>query len=192
MKTLLWNQQEALAAHELARSRMADRWKSTFILFKKGDWVWLDSRNLKTIYHKKMKPKQEGPFVITKVLGLVTYRLKLPTSWRIHNVFHTMLLKPYRENEIYIKEWWRQWKAKWTSEIAQHLALQWSIKLQVWNPWKVQGGIVMILLLVSLFVSSCLTMFLLYAFLLLFLQMLPYCLYIASCTVLHSLAQSAY
>ena len=48
-----------------------------------------------------MKPKQEGPFVITEVLGLVTYRLKLPTSWRIHNFFHATLLKPYRKNEIY-------------------------------------------------------------------------------------------
>ena len=101
MKTLLQNRQEALAAHELARNRMTDRWKSTFTLFKKGDRVWLDSRNLKTIYHKKMKPIQEGPFVITKVLGPVTYRLKLLTSWRIHNVFHTTLVKPYRENEIY-------------------------------------------------------------------------------------------
>ena len=45
-----------------------------------------------------MKPKQEGPFVITEVLGPVTYRLKLPTSWRIHNIFHATLLKPYREN----------------------------------------------------------------------------------------------
>ena len=78
-----------------------NRQRSTFTPFKKGDWVWLDSRNLKTIYHKKMKPKQEGPFVITKVLGPVTYRLKLPTSWQIHNVFHATLLKPYRENEIY-------------------------------------------------------------------------------------------
>ena len=57
MKTLLQNQQEALATHKLARSRMADRQRSTFTPFKKGDQVWLDSRNLKTIYHKKMKPK---------------------------------------------------------------------------------------------------------------------------------------
>ena len=57
MKTLLRNRQEALAAHELARSRMADRQRLTFTQFKKGDQVWLDSRNLKTIYHKKMKPK---------------------------------------------------------------------------------------------------------------------------------------
>ena len=48
-----------------------------------------------------MKPKREGPFVITEVLGPVTYRLKLPTTWRIHNVFHAVLLRPYKENEVY-------------------------------------------------------------------------------------------
>jgi hypothetical protein len=103
METLFRNREEALAAHELARSRMIDRRKSTFVPFKKGDKVWLDSRNLKTIYHKKMKPKREGPFPITEVLGPVTYRLKLPASWRIHNVFHAALLRPYKENEVYGK-----------------------------------------------------------------------------------------
>jgi len=101
MKVLLRNREEALAAHELARSRMADRRKSTFIPFTKGDQVWLDSRNLKTIYHKKMKPKREGPFLITEVLGPVTYRLQLPAAWRIHNVFHAALLRPYKENGVY-------------------------------------------------------------------------------------------
>ena len=57
MGTLLQNREEALAAHELARSRMIEWWKSTFVPFKKGDEVWLDSRNLKMIYHKKIKPK---------------------------------------------------------------------------------------------------------------------------------------
>src|ERR1700728_3731798 len=101
MTTLLRNREEALAAHELARSRMADRRTSTFTPFKQGDQVWLDSRNLKTIYHKKMKPKREGPFVITEVLGPVTYRLKLPKTWRVHDVFNAALLKPYKENEVY-------------------------------------------------------------------------------------------
>jgi len=63
--------------------------------------VWLDSRNMRTQHNKKMKPKREGPFTITDVLGLVTYRLQLPTSWQIHNVFHAMLLKPYKENNVY-------------------------------------------------------------------------------------------
>ena len=72
-----------------------------FTPFKKGDQVWLYSWNLKTIYHKKMKPKREGPFIITEVLGPVTYRLKLLATWRIHNIFHATLLWPYRENNTY-------------------------------------------------------------------------------------------
>jgi reverse transcriptase-like protein/integrase-like protein/chromodomain-containing protein/p58 integrase-like protein len=105
MGALLRNREEALAAHELSRSRMIERRRSAFVPFKKGDKVWLDSRNLRTIYHKKMKPKREGPFTITEVLGPVTYRLQLPAAWRIHNVFHATLLKPYKENEIYGKNY---------------------------------------------------------------------------------------
>ena len=101
MKSLIQNWEEALAAHELARSWMADRWKSMFVLFTKGDQVWLDSRNIKTIYHKKMKPKREGPFFITEVLGPVTYRLQLLVAWRICDIFHAALLRPYKENRIY-------------------------------------------------------------------------------------------
>jgi len=101
MKTLIRNWEEALAAHELARTRMADWLKSTFIPFKKGDKVWLDSRNMKTQYNKKMKPKREGPFIIAEVLGPVTYWLQLPSSWQIHNVFHATLLWSYKENNIY-------------------------------------------------------------------------------------------
>ena len=101
METLFRNREEALAAHELARSRMIDQWKSTFVPFKKGDKVWLDSRNLKTIYHKKMKPKREGPFPITDVLGPVTYRLKLLASWQIHDTpgyyDHTRKTKNFTE-----------------------------------------------------------------------------------------------
>jgi hypothetical protein len=88
IKNLVTSREEALAAHELARSHMAERIKLNFIPFKQGQMVWLDSRHLKTNYQKKMAPKQEGPFKIKGVLGLVTYQLKLPESWRIHKVFH--------------------------------------------------------------------------------------------------------
>jgi len=101
IKNLVTSREEALAAHELARNRMADRIKSNFTPFKKGQLVWLDARNLKTTYHKKMAPKREGPFEIEEVLGPLTYRLKLPISWKIHRVFHAVLLRPYSENEIY-------------------------------------------------------------------------------------------
>ena len=101
MKRLQKDREEALAAHELARARMIERRKTTFTPFQKGDMVWLDSRNLKTIYHKKMAPKREGPFEITEVLGPVTYRLKLPSPWKVHNAFHASLLRQYKENEVY-------------------------------------------------------------------------------------------
>jgi hypothetical protein len=101
IKNLVSSWEEALAAHELAWSCMAERIKLNFVSFKKGQMIWLDLRHLKTNYHKKMAPKQEGPFKIEEVLGPVTYQLKLPESWRIHKVFHATLLHPYQENEVY-------------------------------------------------------------------------------------------
>ena len=101
MKQLQKNREEALAAHELARTRMIERRQGNFTPFRKGEKVWLDSRNLKTLYHKKMAPKREGPFEIVDVLGPLTYRLQLPETWKIHNVFHASLLRRYRENDVY-------------------------------------------------------------------------------------------
>jgi Chromo (CHRromatin Organisation MOdifier) domain len=101
VKQMMADRDEALAAHELARTRMAERRQNTFIPFTIGQKVWLDSQNIKTNYHKKMTPKREGPFEIEEVLGPVTYRLKLPNTWKIHNVFHAVLLKPYVETEVH-------------------------------------------------------------------------------------------
>ena len=101
MKKLIKEREEALAAHELARSRMAGRRSNTFKAFEKGQKVWLDSRNLKTQYNKKIGPRREGPFKIDEVLGPVTYRLKLLNSWKIHNIFHAILLRPYVETEVH-------------------------------------------------------------------------------------------
>ena len=101
MKQMINDREEALATHELARIRIANRKQSNFTPFEKNQKVWLDTRNLKMNHHKKIAPKREGPFEIDEVLGPVTYRLKLPTSWKIHNVFHATLLQPYIKNEIY-------------------------------------------------------------------------------------------
>ena len=87
---------EAKAAHELARQKMAERITRGFKPFKKGDQVWLEGKNLKTLYEsKKISPKREGPFEIQEVLGPLTYRLTLPVQWKIHPVFHAALLTPY-------------------------------------------------------------------------------------------------
>ncbi len=94
--------EEALALHELARQRMAERIRNTFVPFKKGEKVWLEATNLQLGYeNRKLAHRREGPFTITEVLGPLTYRLKLPPQWRIHPVFHASLLTPYKENDIY-------------------------------------------------------------------------------------------
>ena len=70
--------------------------------FKVNDRVWLNSKNLKIPYQsRKLAPKWEGPFKIKEVLGPVTYRLNLPTQWKIHDVFHACLLSPFKETELH-------------------------------------------------------------------------------------------
>jgi RNase H-like domain found in reverse transcriptase/Integrase zinc binding domain len=101
VKQMMADRDEALAAHKLAQTRMAERRRNTFISFTVEQKVWLDTQNMKMNYHKKMAPKREGPFKIEEVLGPVTYRLKLLTTWKIHNVFHAILLKPYIETEVH-------------------------------------------------------------------------------------------
>jgi Integrase zinc binding domain/Integrase core domain len=101
IKQIMTDRDKALAAHKLARARIVKRRQNMFTPFTVGQKVWLDTQNMKTNYHKKMAPKREGPFKVEEVLGLVTYRLKLPTTWKVHNVFHTVLLKPYVETEVH-------------------------------------------------------------------------------------------
>ena len=78
-----------------------------FTPFKQGQKVWLDTRHMKTSYYKKMGPKREGPFEIEEVMGPVTYQLKLPQGWKVHNVFHATLLKPYTETGTYGENYMR-------------------------------------------------------------------------------------
>jgi hypothetical protein len=66
----------------------------------KGQNVWLEGTHLSTSHpFTKLQPKWFGPFQITEVLGLVTYKLSLPERWKIHNAFHATLLSPYVEME---------------------------------------------------------------------------------------------
>jgi hypothetical protein len=69
MKLMISNREEALAVHELARTRITNQKQLKFVPFEKNQKVWLDTRNLKMSHYKKIAPKQEGPFEIDEVLG---------------------------------------------------------------------------------------------------------------------------
>ena len=68
--------------------------------YQEGDKVWLEATHLHTTHPtKKLSPKHYGPFEVLEVVGPVNFCLKLPAYWKIHNVFHTKLLHPYKETE---------------------------------------------------------------------------------------------
>ena len=70
-------------------------------IFEDGDLVVLDGGNIRTkCPSKKLAPKKYGPFTILTKIGTRSYKLKLHSRWRIHNVFHVSLLEPYVQNEL--------------------------------------------------------------------------------------------
>jgi hypothetical protein len=62
-----------------------------------GDDVWLEAKNLAVKGSRKLLPKRYGPFKVLKHIGVVAYRLKLPPTMKVHDVFHIDLLSPYKE-----------------------------------------------------------------------------------------------
>jgi hypothetical protein len=69
--------------------------------YQVGDEVLFNAKNIRTVRPtKKLAPKLYEPFRVLAKIGKSSYRLELQSRWRIHNVFHTSLLEPYRKNEI--------------------------------------------------------------------------------------------
>ena len=70
-------------------------------VFHTGDQVLLSMENLqlKNAPVRKLKRRFIGPLFITQRIGPVAYELDLPSTWKIHPVFHTSLLRPFRTSQ---------------------------------------------------------------------------------------------
>jgi hypothetical protein len=101
LRTIDHHRNEAISAGKLAADRMQRRITSTFKPFTLGQKVWLNSKNLRLPFSKKISPKHIGPFVIKCVISKLNYKLELPQSYQIHPVFHATLLSTYHENDIH-------------------------------------------------------------------------------------------
>ena len=55
--------------------------------------VWLNSKYIKTKRNRKLEAKFFGPFRVLHPVGKQAYKLELPKTWRIHDVFHVSLLE---------------------------------------------------------------------------------------------------
>ncbi|CAI7811504.1 unnamed protein product [Closterium sp. NIES-53] len=63
-----------------------------------GDQVLLDTRKLNLSHlPSKLRPRFCGPFLVEAQVTPVTFRLRLPDTWKLHNAFHVQLLKPYKD-----------------------------------------------------------------------------------------------
>ena len=69
--------------------------------FQPGDRVWLSADNIRSLRPtKKLDYRRLGPFSVSEVISSHAYRLQLPPSMKIHNVFHVDRLEPYVANTI--------------------------------------------------------------------------------------------
>lgn len=64
--------------------------------YRKGDQVMLSMENIRTLRPmKKLDLRQSGPFTVLDEIGSHAYRIQLPATMKVHNVFHASLLRPY-------------------------------------------------------------------------------------------------
>jgi len=65
--------------------------------YKVGDKVWLSTKNLNIDQPScKLTEHQLGPYEIVKIIFSNAVKLKLPASFKIHNVINVSCIRPYR------------------------------------------------------------------------------------------------
>ncbi|KAK3554436.1 hypothetical protein QTP70_023034 [Hemibagrus guttatus] len=92
----VWERAHVRLQRAVRRQRIqADRRRRPHPSYQVGQKVWLSTRNLRLrLPCRKLSPKFVGPFEIIRRVNPVTYRLRLPASYRICPTFHVSLLKP--------------------------------------------------------------------------------------------------
>jgi Chromo (CHRromatin Organisation MOdifier) domain/Integrase core domain len=78
------------------------------LTFQIGDKVLLSAHNINNPVDRqrptrKFTPRYLGPYSISAIISTTAYKLDLPTTLRIHPVFHVSMLKLYKESEEFLR-----------------------------------------------------------------------------------------
>ena len=76
------------------------RWPSS--KYNSGQLVMLNMKNIKckTSIRSKLQSPWEGPFeILVSWPSIDNIKLQLPPDWKIHDIFHTSLIKLYHSND---------------------------------------------------------------------------------------------
>ncbi|KAF8751199.1 hypothetical protein RHS01_08647 [Rhizoctonia solani] len=96
--TLAQEWKEAESALRMTKERMAGT-KGVIPEYSVGEKVWLDGKNVELRTNSnKLDPKRLGPFEVTEKISSHTYRLNLPETLKIHDVFYVGLLSKAHES----------------------------------------------------------------------------------------------
>jgi hypothetical protein len=73
---------------------LANKHRRPHPAYRVGDEVFLSLKGLKGLKVNKLDSRKSGPYNISQVVSPYSYRLALPSSMKIHDVFHASLLTP--------------------------------------------------------------------------------------------------
>jgi len=96
--------EEARKAAQEAQRKAQESWikdRPHYTPFTIGLKVWLEGTNLRLPANAttKLAPRRYRPFMVAAQVSKVAYQLHLPSTWKIHNIFHASLLTPYKETD---------------------------------------------------------------------------------------------
>ena len=105
MKTALEEAQANLTVAQSWAKSQADRSRRNE-KFKVGNEVDLSTRNIRVNQHLPSNLRRHwiGPYRVARVISPMAYGLDLPSTWRIHPIFHVSNLKRFHWSEEFERE----------------------------------------------------------------------------------------